>query len=74
MNDPGLDGPIEQTGEQVEGEVTGHDEEREEEEDEAAYMIPARWWYASTAFPLVAVCYSYTCSSRIWCPAGSMSG
>ena len=25
-----------------------------EEEEEKSFLVPARWWYASTAFPLLA--------------------
>jgi hypothetical protein len=26
----------------------------DEEEEEESFLLPARWWYASTAFPLIA--------------------
>ncbi|KEF58671.1 uncharacterized protein A1O9_06597 [Exophiala aquamarina CBS 119918] len=62
MNDPGLDGPITDASDQVKENV---DEQRaedpsddigeeEEEEEERSFVLPARWWYASTGFPLVA--------------------
>ncbi|KAI4093567.1 MAG: hypothetical protein LQ344_002794 [Seirophora lacunosa] len=52
MNDPGLDEPIQQHSKDVE-------QERKEEvdfqkEDEQAFLDPSRWWFASTAFPLLA--------------------
>ncbi|KAI9841648.1 MAG: Potassium channel [Sclerophora amabilis] len=55
MNDPGLDAPINDTA---------HDVEKPEQnkaaeldlgaEAEADYQSPSRWWFTSTAFPLVA--------------------
>jgi potassium channel subfamily K, other eukaryote len=56
MNDPGLDEPISR----AEGEVNetheddGDPNALDEEEEEQSYLIPARWWYASTASPLAA--------------------
>ena len=52
MNDPGLDEPINETSDRVEKEVK--EEEDFEREDEQAYLNPSRWWFASTAFPLLA--------------------
>lgn len=55
MNDLGLDDSIANTAELVNDE---HDEPAgehvSEEEEERSFLIPARWWYASTAFPLFA--------------------
>ncbi|KAL8683109.1 MAG: hypothetical protein Q9186_000923 [Xanthomendoza sp. 1 TL-2023] len=52
MNDPGLDEPIQETSKGVE-------QDRKEDldfqkEDEQAFLNPSRWWFASTAFPLLA--------------------
>ena len=52
MNDPGLDKPINETSDRVEEERK--EEEDFEREDEQAYLNPSRWWFASTAFPLLA--------------------
>ena len=52
MNDPGLDKPINETSDRVEEEVK--DQEDLEREEEQAYLDPSRWWFASTAFPLLA--------------------
>ncbi|KPI44668.1 Outward-rectifier potassium channel TOK1 [Cyphellophora attinorum] len=58
MNDPGLDGPIGNADERVKEEY--HDEREDEddtdpdEDEEQNYLIPTRWWYASTACPLAA--------------------
>jgi potassium channel subfamily K len=55
MNDPGLDGAIANTADLVEdnhNETAG--ENVSEEEEERSFLMPAKWWYASTAFPLIA--------------------
>lgn len=52
MNDPGLDDPIENSANKVEGEIEGPEDVQKEEEQ--AFLDPSRWWFASTAFPLLA--------------------
>ncbi|KAL8646246.1 MAG: hypothetical protein Q9210_006242 [Variospora velana] len=52
MNDPGLDEPIQQHSKDVEQERK--DEIDFQKEDEQAFLDPSRWWFASTAFPLLA--------------------
>ena len=52
MNDPGLDKPINESSTRVEDERK--EEEEQEREDEQAFLNPSRWWFASTAFPLLA--------------------
>ncbi|KAG9231192.1 potassium channel-like protein [Amylocarpus encephaloides] len=52
MNDPGLDDPIADRAEDVEYQYSRG--QGEGEEDEQAYLEPALWWFASTAFPLIA--------------------
>lgn len=52
MNDPGLDGPISNDAKDIENQQ--EDEQEEKEEDEQAFLEPSRWWFASTAFPLIA--------------------
>lgn len=55
MNDPGLDGPVAQADGQVQNKVKKEDEtEMDEEEQEKSLLLPAKWWYASTAIPLMA--------------------
>ncbi|KAL8868302.1 MAG: hypothetical protein Q9174_005080 [Haloplaca sp. 1 TL-2023] len=52
MNDPGLDEPIQETSKDVE-----QDRKHEadfKKEHEQAFLNPSRWWFASTAFPLLA--------------------
>ncbi|RDL37084.1 putative potassium channel [Venustampulla echinocandica] len=51
MNDPGLDGPISKEAEDLEDRQHNEQDSAEEEE---AYLTPSRWWFASTAFPLIA--------------------
>ncbi|MCJ1312109.1 Potassium channel [Agyrium rufum] len=50
MNDPGLDAPINDNARKVENEGG---EEGNEGTDQA-FLNPSRWWFASTAFPLIA--------------------
>jgi potassium channel subfamily K len=55
MNDPGLDDPIATAASRVQEK---HDEVARsdvgEEEEEMSLFLPARWWWASTALPLIA--------------------
>ena len=52
MNDPGLDEPIQNDAKDVENQK--EDESDAKEEHEQAFLEPSRWWFASTAFPLIA--------------------
>ncbi|TGO15849.1 hypothetical protein BTUL_0035g00540 [Botrytis tulipae] len=52
MNDPGLDEPISNDADDIENQQ--RDEKDETKEDVEAFLEPSRWWFASTAFPLVA--------------------
>ncbi len=56
MNDPGLDEPIDHAESQVHDAVGKKSDNIKDqgEEEEMNYMMPARWWYASTAIPLLA--------------------
>lgn len=70
MNDPGLDEPIKDDAKRVE-EGTSYEDKDEADDDEAylkprfvfrscdllciADRSGSRWWFASTAFPLIAV-------------------
>ncbi|KAK4697341.1 hypothetical protein P7C71_g730, partial [Lecanoromycetidae sp. Uapishka_2] len=51
MNDPGLDATI---GDSSKMEQDRKEEEEVEMEDEQTFLNPSRWWFASTAFPLLA--------------------
>lgn len=59
MNDPGLDEPINNAESQA-NDVLNSDSKDDEnpthgfEDQTSALTSPARWWYASTAFPLIA--------------------
>ncbi|EXJ89409.1 hypothetical protein A1O3_02476 [Capronia epimyces CBS 606.96] len=59
MNDPGLDDRILDASNQVSENASPSQHSAtnvhlDEEEEERSFLTPARWWYASTAFPLVA--------------------
>jgi potassium channel subfamily K, other eukaryote len=56
MNDPGLHEPIATGAKQVENSYEDRVSRSmvEEEEEIKSFLQPARWWYASTAFPLLA--------------------
>jgi potassium channel subfamily K, other eukaryote len=57
MNDPGLDEPINSASEQVREQnplEDDHNSDMDEEQEEQNFLLPAKWWYASTAFPLIA--------------------
>jgi potassium channel subfamily K, other eukaryote len=61
MNDPGLDEPIQDEARTVENETEHLPQNVPDEADnDDAYIEPSRWWFASTAFPLVAVWLSPT--------------
>ncbi|OAG06886.1 voltage-gated potassium channel [Paraphaeosphaeria sporulosa] len=53
MNDPGLDAPAQQAAEDVEENVYEADKEKAEAEEQV-FLDPSRWWFASTACPLIA--------------------
>ncbi|KAF2440773.1 potassium channel-like protein [Karstenula rhodostoma CBS 690.94] len=53
MNDPGLDEPAQQAAEDVEENVYEADREKAEAEEQD-FLDPSRWWFASTASPLLA--------------------
>ena len=56
MNDPGLEDPISNADGQVQHRYTDGSgaSDVNEEQEEKNFLMPARWWYASTAFPLIA--------------------
>jgi potassium channel subfamily K len=58
MNDPGNDAAIVESSNQVKEQIPNEQEINsemdEEEEDEENFLLPAKWWYASTIFPLIA--------------------
>lgn len=59
MNDPGLDKPIANAASQIRGKEEDDQEDAtvlnvSEDKEEQNFLMPARWWWASTAFPLIA--------------------
>ena len=59
MNDPGLDGEINKDATQVEHERSHSSHGADDNPDnldkfQQAFLNPSRWWFASTAFPLIA--------------------
>lgn len=57
MNDPGLDGAVaDEAGALDESRGYASAKETEEQQVDAQYPHAARWWLASTAYPLAAVC------------------
>lgn len=59
MNDPGLHEPIANGAKEVEYKYEDSSSETMEEVEEEveeikSFLLPARWWYSSTAFPLLA--------------------
>lgn len=53
MNDPGLDADIE-SAEKANHKHSKEDEWKAEAEEEELLLDPSRWWFASTASPLIA--------------------
>ena len=49
--DPGMDGGIQESANEIEEDYSEGGLEEEEEED---FLQPSRWWFASTACPLLA--------------------
>ena len=57
MNDPGLDDAIADEANALDH-TTPYDEKDDTREVDAHHPHAARWWLASTAYPLAAVCYT----------------
>lgn len=80
MNDPGADGMIEDAEKQNEG----IDKWEEEWEEEDTLLKPSRWWFASTACPLIAGTFGPVANAfnicalvqywREYIPLGKMEG
>ncbi|CAO2657648.1 Nn.00g037740.m01.CDS01 [Neocucurbitaria sp. VM-36] len=79
MNDPGLHKPANEAAKDVGDKVQKEEEKAEEEEDE--YLDPSRWWFASTASPLIAGTFGPMANAfsicalvekwRVYIPSGS---
>lgn len=82
MNDPGLDQPAQEAAQDVEKNTRHEDEQAESEERE--YLDPSRWWFASTASPLIAGTFGPMANAfsicalpnewRVYIPPGSDEG
>ncbi|KAI8938071.1 hypothetical protein NX059_005742 [Plenodomus lindquistii] len=82
MNDPGLDQPAQEAAQDVEKNAQ-HDED-EAETEEREYLDPSRWWFASTASPLIAGTFGPMANAfsicalpnewRVYIPPGSDEG
>lgn len=57
MNDPGLDDAIADEANALDH-TTSYDEKDDTREVDAQQPHAGRWWLASTAYPLAAVCYT----------------
>ncbi|KIW07875.1 uncharacterized protein PV09_01788 [Verruconis gallopava] len=53
MNDPGTDEPLREVAEEME-ENQYEGEDKEEQDAEEDFLDPSRWWFTSTACPLIA--------------------
>ncbi|KAF2642892.1 voltage-gated potassium channel [Massarina eburnea CBS 473.64] len=53
MNDPGLDEPAQKAAQDVEKNGKEQDQEKAEAQEQR-FLDPSRWWFASTACPLIA--------------------
>ncbi|KAI9697486.1 MAG: Potassium channel [Bogoriella megaspora] len=83
MNDPGLDKPVGQAAENVDNDPYRNESEYEEEENQN-FLNPSRWWFASTACPLIAGTFGPMASAfsicalvenwRVYIPPGSSEG
>ncbi|KAF2632529.1 potassium channel-like protein [Macroventuria anomochaeta] len=85
MNDPGLDKAATQAAEDVEANNTQYDQDKEQaEEEEQEFLKPGRWWFASTACPLIAGTFGPMANAfsicalpekwRVYIPSGSDEG
>lgn len=59
MNDPGLDGVVSEEAGTLDQSRSA--KERGQHEVESSHPHAARWWLASTAYPLAAVCEFSIC-------------
>lgn len=65
--DPGIEEGIQEQADQVQPDKPERDHEQEEEE---ALMQPSRWWFASTACPLIAGTFGPMASGFNICSLG----
>ncbi|KAF9698917.1 hypothetical protein EKO04_002873 [Ascochyta lentis] len=84
MNDPGLDKSASQAAEDVEANNTYEQDREQAEEEEQEFLRPGRWWFASTACPLIAGTFGPMANAfsicalpekwRVYIPPGSDEG
>ncbi|KAF3035614.1 Potassium channel [Didymella keratinophila] len=85
MNDPGLDKSATQAAEDVEANNTQYAQDKEQAEaEEQEFLKPGRWWFASTACPLIAGTFGPMANAfsicalpnkwRVYIPAGTDEG
>jgi potassium channel subfamily K, other eukaryote len=70
MNDPGYDQRLPETSETIKHKYEDKenaDSEMDEEEEKKSFLLPTRWWYASTAFPLIAGTFGPTANAFSIC-------
>ena len=73
MNDPGLEEPIERAAQNVESKAyisDDHDDDRVND-DPNEFLDPSRWWFTSTAIPLIAACFGPIASAFNICALAS---
>ncbi|KAF1992331.1 voltage-gated potassium channel [Aulographum hederae CBS 113979] len=70
MNDPGVDAPISDAAKDMEHDPYTH-EEQQEEEEERDFLDPSRWWFASTACPLIAGTFGPMANAFSICALGN---
>ncbi|KAF1948579.1 voltage-gated potassium channel [Byssothecium circinans] len=83
MNDPGLDEPAQEAAQDVERNGKEQDKELAEAEEQV-FLDPSRWWFASTACPLIAGTFGPIANAfsicalvekwRVYIPPGSDEG
>ncbi|KAH7078512.1 hypothetical protein FB567DRAFT_451000 [Paraphoma chrysanthemicola] len=81
MNDPGLHEPAQEAAQDVE---KNEDEEEQAQQEEQEFLDPSRWWFASTACPLIAGTFGPMANAfsicalveswRVYIPPGSDEG
>jgi potassium channel subfamily K len=82
MNDPGHHEPINDAAEDVEHDA--YNDEKQMKEEEQRFLDPGRWWFASTAAPLIAGTFGPMANAfsicalvenwRVFIPPGSDEG
>ncbi|KAF2022036.1 voltage-gated potassium channel [Aaosphaeria arxii CBS 175.79] len=79
--DPGLDEPAQEAAQDVEQNGKSQEEQKQADEEEQTFLDPSRWWFASTACPLIAGTFGPMANAfsvcalvekwRVYIPAGA---